>query len=64
MAEWHVPFHVIENEWTERQFRMMIARHNERRQREEREARVAARRSRGSRRGRELGEPVPYGEFD
>lgn len=30
MAEWGIPFHVIENEWTQRQFNAMCERLTER----------------------------------
>lgn len=42
MAEWGIPFHVIENEWTDRQFWLMADRLVERmqeRRRQERKAR-------------------------
>lgn len=34
MKEWHVPFHVIEQEWTDDQFYLMIEQYNERIERE------------------------------
>ena len=30
MRQWGIPFHVIENEWTERQYRLFIERMNDR----------------------------------
>ena len=30
MRQWGIPFHVIENEWTERQFRLFVERMNDR----------------------------------
>lgn len=34
MSEWGIPFHVIENEWTDRQFALMLARLTERKKRQ------------------------------
>ena len=30
MRQWGIPFHVIENEWTERQYRLFVERMNDR----------------------------------
>jgi len=53
MTEWHVPFHVIENEWTERQFVMFVQSLMRRRKREEKQAKQSR-----SRKGKAA--PQPY----
>jgi hypothetical protein len=37
MSEWHVSFHTIENEWTEREFVMMVCALQRRKSAEEKE---------------------------
>ena len=53
LAEWHVPFDHIEQNWTEGQFRLMIDRLSERKKAESDAQKKSTRRK-----GR--GEPVPY----
>lgn len=50
MAEWGIPFNVIENEWTDRQFALMLARLTERKKRQ-----VEA-----QSKGKKSGKAVPY----
>jgi len=51
MRQWGIPFHVIENEWTERQYRLFVERMNDRLKAEHK-----AVKQRGG------GGPVPYCE--
>lgn len=41
MTEWGIPFHVIENEWTDRQFALMLSRLMDRKRAEAKAAREA-----------------------
>lgn len=50
MAEWGIPFHVIENEWTDRQFALMLARLAERKKRQ----------AEAQNKGKKSGKAVPY----
>jgi len=52
MAEWHVPFHVFEQDWTEQQFQLMTRMLMDRRRREQKAIRHT--------RGRGKREPEPY----
>lgn len=47
-SEWGIPFHVIENEWTDRQFAMMSQRLAERYKKRGREASIAQARGGGA----------------
>lgn len=35
MVEWGIPFHVVEGEWTDRQFALMLSRLTDRKKREQ-----------------------------
>ena len=49
MREWRVPFHVIENEWTDWQYFSMLDRLNERKQAEEKAMKKAQAKSKAKR---------------
>lgn len=51
MKVWHVPFHVIENEWTDEQFVAMLERLTERVEREKEEMDKPSRKPRSTRTG-------------